>query len=267
MLEQQIKHNNAVGAYRYLFSLVIFLLHFRPNSIFGEENRAFYGGYLSVEFFFILAGFFLMVSYYHDKKTCSCNDTSYIRVRRFFKRRLLRLYPQYLLSFFCVAFMLIIYHKLTIKKFLIYGIWEATTLNVFGFPNIPINTIGWFVGPLIVTSSIIYFLLCENEDLYLHFIAPSAFIIIMALFYRNLGHVDLTNSYHFLVSDGFWRAFAEIGLGCLCYKVYEYLLPYVQGRFSLSFTLLEIAMLFISLYVMYRTRRDVKDFVSTPGFF
>lgn len=44
--------------YRFYFCIIIFLVHFRGYGLFGNEPTAFYGGYLGVEFFFILSGFF-----------------------------------------------------------------------------------------------------------------------------------------------------------------------------------------------------------------
>lgn len=54
--------NGAIEFYRFLFSMIIGLLHFRG---YGKlpKNTAFNGGYLGVEFFFIVSGYFLMKQY------------------------------------------------------------------------------------------------------------------------------------------------------------------------------------------------------------
>ena len=52
--------NGAINAYRFLFAVVIALLHFRYYGGFGAEPTGFRGGYLAVEFFFLTSGFFLI---------------------------------------------------------------------------------------------------------------------------------------------------------------------------------------------------------------
>lgn len=50
------KKNGAIEFYRFLFSCIIYVLHFRGYGNFEKGDGVFYGGYLAVEFFFIVSG-------------------------------------------------------------------------------------------------------------------------------------------------------------------------------------------------------------------
>ena len=52
------KHNGIISLWKFIFSLVIMIYH--AKIFFPEENiPIFRGGYIGVEFFFLVSGFFL----------------------------------------------------------------------------------------------------------------------------------------------------------------------------------------------------------------
>lgn len=62
-----VRRNGAVEFIRFLFSIVICVLHFWDGEVLGDRRIAFCGGYLAVDFFFVLSGF-LMVQHFLDRK-------------------------------------------------------------------------------------------------------------------------------------------------------------------------------------------------------
>mgnify|MGYP006951500977 CR=1 FL=1 len=54
------KRNNALEFYRFVFIVFIFFMHFRSYGGFEGDKNYFAAGYLGVEYFFILSGFFMM---------------------------------------------------------------------------------------------------------------------------------------------------------------------------------------------------------------
>ena len=60
MYQNSTAKNRTIEFYRFLFACIIFVLHVRHYGDFEGPNGEFNGGYLGVEFFFILSGFLLM---------------------------------------------------------------------------------------------------------------------------------------------------------------------------------------------------------------
>lgn len=58
--KREFIRNNAFDFYRFLFAVIIFILHFWGYGNFESRNGRFQGGYLAVEFFFMLSGFIMM---------------------------------------------------------------------------------------------------------------------------------------------------------------------------------------------------------------
>ena len=72
--------------------------------------------------------------------------------------------------------------------------------------------------------------------------------------------MDLTMGYGFLVGVGVWRAIAELGLGCLIFRLVKYMKGLSWRPPKSLATGFELLLLAFILFIMFRTNRDVKDF-------
>ena len=82
------ERNKAIDGMRGIVAVIIALFHLEKDISF-ETNTIFGMGYLGVEFFFILSGF-LLVREYSNKNTESS-------IANIMKKKLIRLYPSYIL--------------------------------------------------------------------------------------------------------------------------------------------------------------------------
>ena len=89
---EQSRRNNAIEAYRFLFSIVVCLFHFRIKGEFSSPNGAFNGGYLGVEYFSVIGGCFLMESIRRGRAAMESGSALPDLVCRFAVRRFGRLY-------------------------------------------------------------------------------------------------------------------------------------------------------------------------------
>ena len=258
--EISTKRNGAIEFYRFIFAIIVCLLHFRNYGDFGKAPTAFFGGYLAVDFFFIVSGCFLMQQWVNEQKqntTISAGFSTWC----FFKSRFLRLWPEFFLAFSSLAILLLCLNTTNFKDILINSFWEILLLRQSGIGS-GINGIFWFVSALILGSAVVWFLLCKFKDDYIYFGIPVIFFLVNAYFYQKYGYVDLTSSQSsFIINDGLLRAIAEIGLGCICYKTAVYLMEKLHGRFTGWRTIAEVLLLCLTVFIMWRTRRDAKDFI------
>jgi len=259
------ERNRAIDFYRFLFSLVVALLHYRGYSPFGESPTAFYGGYLAVEFFFILSGYFIMDHIEREFGTFApriAPEDVPERTLHFFVERFKRLFPDYALALLLVLlFEVVINHSLSVKQVLIDGGWEFLMVQCFGFPYH--NYTLWYCSALLFASVFVYFLVLRFGKGYIYLGAPVVILSVVGFFLRKVGHIDVGSSINIgLLWDGFYRAVAEIGLGCICYCIVEKLRSILNGHNIIILqTGFEMAIVSFIFFIMWRTRRDMKDFV------
>lgn len=130
-----MKRNYTVEFYRFITIIFIAVFHFGIQYT-GKFHWP-KGGYLGVEFFFILSGFFLMREANKDK--IKGESDSKLSVN-YLLSKLKRLYPDYLLIIFIFLLFNIFKDKLFSAKYvfewLYKEIWELLFLHDFGIPDI-----------------------------------------------------------------------------------------------------------------------------------
>lgn len=225
---------------------------------------AFCGGYLGVEFFFVTSGYFLMQ---HKRKSeLQRNEQKDIfkNVWEYLSARWLRLFPMYLFSMVCLAALQIYLGEISLQQFLAGGLWEIFMIQAVGVPWL-LNGHLWYVSALMLASGLIYYLLEKNEHIYIYICAPITFFLVMANIFRIIGHIDIGLDFHFLVCDGLWRAFAEIGLGCIIYRICEYLrqqVDFSKIEVKIVSTITGVILFIVVAMICFYKCRTVYDFTA-----
>ena len=132
-------------------------------------------------------------------------------------------------------------------------------LTGLGFPSV-INGVFWFVSALLIGSAVIYWLLLTYQNTFCKFGSLALALIIYAQIYQQIGYLDIVFDRGFLLTWGTWRGIAGLSLGCFLF--------YVKTNFqrlhaipAWVITGAEIFLFIVTLAMMWRTRRDIKDFV------
>lgn len=238
--------NGEIDFFRFVFAVIVFSFHF------GYAPAIFKSGYLCVEFFFVLSGYFLMQ--HIEKNKCDTNNAT-LTICNYAKNRLIRLYFSYLIV--CILELLIRYlilSSISLRTVITKGFWEILLLQAFGFGFS--TTILWYVSALIIASVFIYLLFLCLKDYFLPVIFFGAFILLAFLYQENQGLSSLNN--HFIVSDGLLRGIAEMSLGCILFKVLK-VLPNVLNRYKKILFIPKYFLLVLILYTMTK-ESGIKDF-------
>ena len=204
---------NSIPFWRIVFTLLIIMLH----SGYTE------GGYIGVEFFFLVSGFLLAKSYYGDKLTS---------VKQYVQKRILRLYPMYLLSI--VIFIALLStldftsSDFTIREYFVNVLdnivanWRSVLmLQLFGDGAIIINSPAWYVVALFWVALIYYILMKVLPKKAFVVVVTVTSVAVLVCCFIFIGHLDLWENKTLYVSQGVFRAYAEIGLGILIYIIKE----------------------------------------------
>lgn len=258
------RKNYTIEFYRFIFCCIVIFLHFRYNyggELF-EDTGMFSGGYLGVEFFFITSGYLMMWSMERSSSLAhiSTKNSAEAETRRFFVKRFQRLMPLYWVAMVLLFLERFYFGAITdlvdLKRVLLSTFPEFLGMQLFWGP-ILMNAPVWFISAMLWMQPLAYYLLRKQRDIYLTIIAPMALLLFCGLGWNAFGYIDLTMwepPYAFL------RAFSEIGLGCLVYCA----VTYVRKNYILNtaaVTVAETGLFIVILAIMYRTRRDYKDYM------
>ena len=209
------KGKNSIPFWRIVFTLLIIMLHCGYTQ----------GGYIGVEFFFLVSGFLLAKGYYGKKQTS---------IKQYIKKRIIRLYPMYLVSiiifisllstldFTSQTFSARLYFVNIIEN--IAANWKSVfMLQLFGNGPIVVNSPAWYVVALFWVA-LVYFVLMKilPKKAFNVFVGITSLAVLICCFVF-VGHLDLWEEKTLYISQGIFRAYAEIGLGILLYSLKEVL--------------------------------------------
>lgn len=155
---QKKNKNNSVEFFRFLFTVVILIHH--AGSFPGGETLL-RRGYLCVEFFFILSGFYLYRSFQAEREHSTLT---------YLKKRLVRLYPEYLFAaVVCIGVLGVLNHEFDLSK----AVNELLMLQNTGIFHLGgYNFPCWYLSVMMVAGLLIYSFLSVREKDFLHIIAP-----------------------------------------------------------------------------------------------
>lgn len=259
-----MEKNRAIEAYRFIFCLTVCLFHFSPYSGRAVADYPFKGGYLAVEFFFIVSGY-LLIKHFADKSKPEDRVQPALAAWQYIKSKYLRLFPHHTLSFLMLGIAGILFWNTPWQKVFINGIWEFFMLGEFGFAVIGmVNTAAWYVSALLMSSLVLYYLLLKDEQRFCYIIAPAMVLIIYSYCLNSGSFLNQYTQYHYFFCTGFFRALAGMSLGCICYKLVQKLKPHTENRFRLLASILESGILIIFFKIVWRGGYTYSDFLIPP---
>ena len=250
------KRNYLLELWRFFFCIAVLGFHFFSKL----DMSPFHAGYLGVEFFFVVAGYF--VGAYYVKKMQGQSLVQRLKAMGAYGiSRIKRLYPYYF-----VALLLMLAVKLFIKE---YGITQIPSVikNCYAeflmlqwtpIGNEVLISAGWFV-PAVFFAGLFYvglFVVCRTWTGYL--IAPVCFIAIYGYYFRLIGKIDVIFSYHSVL-----RGIAGVGVGVFVFFLCEKLKGFVKGNsFYSKFAIGMTIILFLGVFIYTNFgRRSKWDFL------
>lgn len=257
-----MKRNAEIEFYRFLMILGVAILHFSED----YRVKTFYGGYLGVDFFFILSGFFLMMHFYRHY---SAEQSPVSSAVTYTISRIKKLYLPYLAAILLMTLVCWIHLGGGLKNLflLVYeNRWQFLMLHSVGAPTLCIIRSVWFLSPLIVLSYLIYFCLCYNKKLFVG-LAPIISILGFAFIAQKYGFFGMHFEYIGIFGGGFVRGFPEMVLGVfLAYLVEEYFKNKKMKIHAAMGIVLRVVCYAVILWTIWRSEWDFNDFNVLPAF-
>ncbi len=212
-MNKQVGRNNTIEFLRFMFVCAICIMHF-SNSYF-EASPYFSDAYVATEYFFLVSGYLLVMSYYKNKG-------KKVSAWKYTWNKVCRLYPYYIFSFSAVFILIMVLDHANMAEWLTNlggSVWELAFLQISGLKCFRLfNYPTWYISAMIISGYFIYALLELIEEKFTKFIMPLAVLLIFCFFSKENGNMDVWGGATILnISDALTRAFAGMCFGGICY--------------------------------------------------
>ena len=201
------KKNLLIELLRSWFTVVICLHHFRMYS----DALPFGGGYIAVDFFFIISGYYLAM---HMGK----NKTGSVSIKNmgiYLINRYKRLLPPYLLAFLASSLVSIFYLHRELKGTIGGYIREALMVEIgFNSSSARMNSPDWYCGCLLLATLILLCILAIVDRLKIgKSIYLSLAMLAYLFFFWRYGHINIFPNEAALLDASVIRGAAGLSLG------------------------------------------------------
>lgn len=231
--EKRKKNSNlSIELFRILFTFVIVIHH---ASSFPGGDTCLRHGYLCVEFFFILAGFFLYRSFRAEKEHSTF---------AYLKKRLRRLYPEYLFAaLVCILVLGVLNREFDLSK----AVNELLMLQNTGIFHLGgYNFPCWYISCMMVAGLLIYSFLSVRENEFLKIAAP---LLAVGTFTFLMGNGKGLETWGYMgpVSFPLLRGLNDMSVGVLlCALVMDHVK--LSETVSLLLEIVSVILIFLGLF-------------------
>lgn len=218
-----LKRTAIVDWAKLVYAFVIVLVHanyLMPGTYNWQLVECFGGGYVAVEFFFIVSGFLMAAS---GNKVKEPVESLGIETIRFVWRKIKVLLPFYLVAY---LFTFILNQALNNVSFhdaiknLVYSIPYLFRYNMAGFKatSDPIGS-AWYISSMLLAMLGLYPMLRKYKDTFTCVIAPLLTLFLYGYISQTRSNISAASIWIGWVYVGNLRAVAGISLGCTCWKI------------------------------------------------
>ena len=164
---QESKHNGSIAFWKFMFSMMILVLHFGTrinNELIPTGHIRFEGGSIAVDFFFMVSGYLL---YTKSKKSKFEDSTIGRQTKDYVLKRFLKLIPFVVFPYIINLVIMIIEGKEFYQ--IVNSVFYLTmfTPNSTGLSYIYPDGLTWYIGVLLIWSTILYPIISKDKNKYL----------------------------------------------------------------------------------------------------
>ncbi|MBR1416904.1 MAG: acyltransferase [Bacilli bacterium] len=214
------KRNGLVGFWKFMYALMIVVYHGAPF-VNGGNFAFFRNGYLAVEFFFIISGFYLAKQVDNNK-----NDTNKLGVETFelIVGKIKKYLPLVLIAWLIGLFINFIYYDMNFYKFFT-SFFDLFFLRMSGLKTFVINGPLWYLSAMLIVMLLLYPLLRKHNDKFSLIICPLIFILGYGYLNAHYSNLNLySNEWLGPIFIGLFRA--------LCGMCFGIFISYLSSRYK-----------------------------------
>ncbi|KEJ92156.1 acyltransferase family protein [Synergistes jonesii] len=207
----------SIEFWRLVFCLAVVLYHSCYLTPTRSLTSVFQGGYIGVDFFFIVSG--LLMAKNVSKYT---SGSVFYDTCSFIRRKILRIYPCLLFAFmvsFIVRMTICDCAPAQIASCAVRSLPELMLLRMSGIGGYWVNTPTWYISAMVISMLVLFPMLLRVKDKS-HY---SVFMLLAVLSYGwlffTMGSLENPYKWQGTFYSGLVRAFGGISLGVFCFTL------------------------------------------------
>ena len=243
-MEHKTKRNGNIELLRFVFAMGIVLLHCSDN-LFTYK-----GGYLGVEFFFMLTGLYLVKSMNYELIDNHDLSLSIVCSMKSLFKKIIFFYPCFVVSTIIGTFVYAIANDSFFYCFSRFPFDLIFSQCLFkNAPFLSATGIVWFLSASYISLFYIYTLLYYKKSIVVKYIFPIIIISFTILLLVTCHNFDAPNTFiTFFLSSGVLRAFISICLGVIISEISEKIKKKDLRKYKKHFAALE-TLLYLSIFL------------------
>lgn len=257
----------SIELWRFLFCFSVWMMHWNIEL----HKEYFHAGYLGVEFFFILSGYGVASYFNRDMKGQKLQNKIYA-IGRYIGKRIIRLYPLYLLSLVLILVAKTMTQKMSFSEVVYtikHGYAEFILMQCGPLGEEVLLSPGWYVACVFWGGIILLGVLTIFDQIGGMIICPFLGVGIYYYFAKMIAKIDVIFSYYALL-----RGIAGMCIGVFMFYIITWLrksktVEKLQSKRALNWLIYMLATLILAFIWVYTNygHRSLMDFVVIFGFF
>ena len=215
------RRNGEIEFLRFVFATMVVLKH-SINLIGAENSKYFLKASFAVEFFFIVSGYFMMVSVDKFNSKSKNNFNLGIETVGFIKRKVKSFYLELCLAN-CIGIIFILATSTEslkrILKLIAVGLHSDFFLLGMLIGGEKLNGPLWYLSSMLLCFTILYPLIRRWPDIMCKVVIPISSFLLIGYLWQTYGSLLTPNFWMGFTFKGNFRAMAEIGIGITMYQV------------------------------------------------
>lgn len=254
--------NLSIEFLRFLFALLVVMVHtyeLRPEN---PDSYPFVGGYIAVEFFLILSGYFTLKSISEiEADSDKCGKIALHLTWKRFKNLFFFILCSVMLQYIVEA----IVQKMsfyTTAKNLMYSIFEILLLPMSGIYQTFFDSPLWYLSSFFLVLPLFQYLLLRYRDFISTIFLTLVPLLVYGHFCVTYGELDRWNIWYGFFYIGTLRVLAGLCMGGICFWAASALKKTLLTKTaSVLIGVLQIIMLSLIFFISYKKAHTRLDFI------
>lgn len=250
------KRKGNIEFLRFIFAFGIMLHHI--SAFYPKMN--FIGGYIGVDFFFMISGAFLAksVSIHKESYAKESFKITFSASRNYIKRRILSVFPYFVLSTIIGYAVCFVATGSVISP--LYIINDFAFLIEFGFDAPSATGTTWFLSALFISLFLLYPIIRHYYEYYVRYIGVFVSLFIYGFLVYNYGMIGLSNEHiATFINAGVLRAIAGLSFGAIAFELSLIIISKVNNNkiIQIAISFAEFVLVILEFYLMHFDNRKL----------
>lgn len=207
--------NGTISLLKFIFSILILMYHIGKVAIGTHRFMVITVGYIAVDFFFIVSGYY----FYNSILKIDKKENIYHWNLKKTLNRLIKFLPYTIIIYLIGSVLLFINDKIAINE-IFQAIFNTSLLDMSGLYGYTLNGPLWYLSAMIIVFFALTPVIYNNLDKYSYYIAPITILFGIGYLYHQSESLNIfLTGWNNIIYSGLIRALVDINIGIIVYEL------------------------------------------------